>query len=343
MEGSIDLAIKMVHDAADAGAWGIKTQLLRPETIATSDAPKYWDDDLGTTNQREAFSRAGLIGYGEWGAVREAARSRHLAFVATPFDLEAVDALEAIDVDAYKIASGDLLYVPLLKRVVETGRPIFLSTGAAWLDEVDTIIELMLRWDPSVRYRLIVLACSLVYPTPLMDANIGRIGRLRELFAERGWSQIRVGYSDHTTGVGVSREAAAAGAILLEKHYTYRDADGPVADHSMAVDPDGLAEVVREANAGARIYGDELIVPSEAEERARAGARRACYLTRSVEAGEYVLADDVRYLRPSPYYALPPNVFDEMSDGGIYVSSKKAGDFLTVNDVFLSGSTIDHV
>lgn len=341
MEGSVARAIQMVHDAADAGAWGIKTQLLRPESIATSDAPKYWDDGLNTTTQRQAFTKAGLLGYDEWALVREAARERNLAFVATPFDLEAVDALEAIDVDAYKIASGDLLYLPLLERVLNTSRPIILSTGAAWLDEVETIVSWMLERDPSVRYRLVVLACSLVYPTPLSAANTGRIVRLRELIAECGWAPIKVGYSDHTTGVGAARDAAAAGAILLEKHYTYRNASGPVADHAMAVDPDGLRDVVQEVNLGALVYGDDFIIPTEAEERARHGARRGCYLKRNVEAGEYVLADDVEYLRPAPYYAMPPNIFVEMSDGGTYVNAKRAGDFLTVNDLHLAGGRLD--
>jgi sialic acid synthase SpsE len=316
MEGSVTRAIEMVCDAAIAGAWGIKTQLLRPETIATEYAPKYWDDDLGTKTQREAFSAAGLIDYDRWRPVRNAARAAGLAFVATPFDLDAVDALEEIDVDAYKVASGDLLFVPLLERIVDTGKPVLISTGAAWFDEVETIVERLLSRDPALAKRLVLLACSLVYPTAASQANVGRVVRLREMVAQSGWSPTLVGYSDHTTVPWTARDAASAGACLVEKHYTYAGASGPVADHGMAVDPDGLREVVSAAARGAAAFGDPSIVPTVAEERARVGARRAAYLRRDVSPGETVRVDDVDVLRPAPVGSLPLDLFYEAARSG---------------------------
>jgi len=333
MEGSVDRAVQMVHDAANAGAWGIKTQLLRPETIATASAPKYWDDNLGTTTQREAFSAAGLIDYDRWEPVRDAARLRHMAFVATPFDLDAVVALEAIDVDAYKIASGDLLYLPLLDAVCDTGRPVLLSTGAAWRDEIETVIEYLLARDPAIRYRLVVLGCSLVYPTPQRDANIGRVVSLKELIAERGWSPMRVGYSDHTTGTWTARDAASAGALLVEKHYTYRDAAGPVADHGMAVDPDDLRLVVNAARRGAAAYGDASLVPTDAEERARQGARRGMWLVHDVQAGDMMEPGDAVALRPCPEGAMPPDVWYTAGGSAVWRVSRSAGNIVGESDL----------
>jgi sialic acid synthase SpsE len=317
----------MVHDAADAGAWGIKTQLLRPETIAIPDAPKYWTDDHGTTNQRDAFRAAGLVDYDAWGPVRAVAASRGIAFVATPFDMDAIDALEKIDVDAYKVASGDLMWWDLIDRLVDTQRPLIISTGAAWQDEIESTVSHMIARDPSVRYRLILLACSLVYPTPDGDANVGRVVRLREVIAENGWSPIRVGYSDHTTSVATPRDAAAAGSVIVEKHYTFRGASGPVADHAMAVDPDGLRECVRAANVGARAYGDASLIPSDDEDAARRGARRGLYLTRPVVAGDLVHVDDVVALRPCPRGAVSPHMWRRLvAHGAQWRSSKMAGD-----------------
>lgn len=324
----------MVDDAADAGAWGIKTQLLRPDTIATADAPKYWDDDLPTSTQREAFRAAGLVDYERWAPVRARAADRGIAFVATPFDLEAVDVLERLDVDAYKIASGDLTWWRLLDAVVRTKRPILLSTGAAWQDEIENAVTRMLRVDPSVRYRLVLLACSLVYPTPVPDANVGRVVRLRELAVEQGWSCVKVGYSDHTTVPYTARDAAAAGAVLVEKHFTYRNASGPVADHGMAVDPDGLRSVVSAANRGAAMYGSDLLLPTEAEQRARHGARRAVYLTRNVSPGDLALDVDVVALRPCPSVALSPAEWTTSVEARhVWRVGRRAGEAVRPGDV----------
>lgn len=334
MEGDLDLALQMVDDAAASGAWGIKTQFLRPETIATPDAPKYWDDDLGTTTQREAFTAAGLIDYDRWGPVRQRAADNSVAFVATPFDLEAVAAMEALNVDAYKIASGDLTWSALADAIVDTGRPILLSTGAAWQDEIESAVDAMMRRDPSVRYRLVLLACSLVYPTPVTQANVGRVTRLRELIVERGWSCVKVGYSDHTTVPWTARDAAAAGAVLVEKHYTYAGASGPVADHGMAVDPAGLAQVVSAADRGAAMYGTDLLMPTHDEERARHGARRAMYLTRTVVPGEPVRDGDVVALRPCPSSAMSPVEYaGQVAAGAVWRVVRRAGEPVGMGDL----------
>lgn len=336
MEGSLGRALEMVADAAMAGAWGIKVQLLRPETIATPNAPKYWDDDLGSTTQREAFTMAGLIDYDRWGPIRNAARTCNMAFVATPFDLEAVDALERLSLDAYKVASGDLLWTPLLDAIVDTGRPLILSTGAAWEDEITDTMARLIRRDPTITHRMVILACDLVYPTPEGKQNLGRITRLYQLAAEYGWTGIHIGYSDHTLSPTTAYDAAVCGASILEKHYTYKGASGPVADHGMAVDPEGLARTVLEAQRGARTHGEARIVPSEAEERARHGARRAMYLVRPVATGEPARLDDAVALRPCPYDAMPPDVWYEVVPGGVtYRTDRAAGDMVRASDLSL--------
>ena len=335
MEGSVERAVQMTRDAAFAGAWGIKTQMLKPETIAIENAPKYWEDDLGTHSQREAFAAAGLIDFDKWRPVREAARESQIAFVSTPFDLDAVEHLEALDVDAYKIASGDLLWRDMLDTLIDTRRPLFISTGAAWADEIESTVEYALARDPSLRYRLVLLACSLVYPTPAHEANVGRVVRLRELVAERAWGSVKVGYSDHTESEHTALIAGAAGAVLVEKHYTFAGAQGAVADHGMAVDAEGLAKTVNHARRGAASYGDASLIPTEREERARQGARRALYLQRDVRAGDLVESGDVLPLRPCPPSALPLDVWHDSRRDTRWRSSRKRGDFVRMSDLDL--------
>ena len=115
MLASVPVAIDQAYRAAHAGAWGYKTQLLKPGAIASPDAPKYWTHGPGD-NQREAFTRAGLLDYGAWREVKWACDDFGIEFLATPFDLDALDALEEIGVNVYKIASGDITFRPLLEK-----------------------------------------------------------------------------------------------------------------------------------------------------------------------------------------------------------------------------------
>lgn len=284
-EGDVRLAIKMAEWAHQAGAWGIKFQLLQPETIAAPNAPKYWNDDFPTRNQREAFTLAGLVDYGAWREVKEACDSIGIVFFATPFDLAAVDALYDMGVQHYKVASGDLTFKTLIEACHATGGEVILSTGAAYKIEIIRALQ----WAPHAT----LLACTLSYPTPLAAAHLARIESLR-----RGWPGKRVGYSDHTSHNGTALAAAAMGADLLEVHYTHDKTSGDVPDHAMAVDPEGLADYVAHATTGALLRGSRDIAPCSHEDRARKGARRSAHAARDLKPGEVLGPDDYVWLRP---------------------------------------------
>lgn len=287
MEGSVERACRMALDAYDAGAWGFKVQLLRPETLVRPGAGKYWHDSLSTNDQFEAFTAAGLIDYGAWKAVKDFCDEIGIVFFATPFDLEAVDALEAMNVSCYKIASGDITYVQLLDAVAETGKPIFLSTGAALLSEVDTALTLIGERAPVVPF-----ACTLKYPTPDAEARLIRIRQLGHATL-----RLHVGYSDHTLGTHTALGAALMGATVLEKHYTYAGASGPVADHGMALDPGRLREYVQYAELGVKWRGTDRFT-DDVEFEARFGARRSCRAARDLPAGLVLTAADIAITRP---------------------------------------------
>lgn len=284
-QGSIDLAIKMSHWAHEAGAWAIKFQLLRPETIATEQASKYWADTLGTDTQREAFTRAGLVDYGAWREVKWACDDIGLVWFATPFDLHAVDVLEDLNVECYKVASGDITYRPLLERIAETGKPVFVSTGASSSGEIKDA----LNWLDGCPVTL--LACTLAYPTPSCAANLARIETLKRYGCP-------VGYSDHTTGTETATAAAAMGATVLEKHFTHDRTADDVPDHAMALDPPALAEYVQRAELGARLRGSGELGVDVSEEAAWVGARRSIVAARDLWPLQQIKAEDLAYLRP---------------------------------------------
>ena len=283
--GDVALAIHMAGAAKDAGAWGFKVQLLKPETIAAADAPKYWNDDYPSKNQREAFTLAGLVDYGAWREVKEACDEIGIVFFATPFDLEAVDALHQIGVTHFKVASGDLTYKALIETCHATGGQVILSTGAAYQIEITRA----LCWAPHAT----LLACTLSYPTPLAAAHLARIDSLHHAFPGTP-----VGYSDHTSHNGTALAAAALGASMIEVHYTHDKTAGDVPDHAMALDPEGLAAYVAHAQTGALLRGSRDLVPCSVEDRARHGARRSAHATRDLLAGETVGETDVVFLRP---------------------------------------------
>jgi N,N'-diacetyllegionaminate synthase len=292
---SVERAIEMARRAAAAGAWGIKFQLYKADSISVPDAPKYWSDPFGTSTQHEAFRLSDRVDYAAYGEVAEACRELGIVFFATPFDLAAVEALEDIGAAVYKIASADVTHRPLLEAVAATGKPILLSTGAANAAEVERAI----RWLDAGPERLVLLVCTLTYPTPDPDGHFARITSFRRVFAP-----YPVGVSDHTLGVAGAWLTAALGGVCIEKHYTIDRRLPDVPDHAMSVEPPELAEMVRACERAAVLLGDELIGVRESEEPARANARRSIVLERDVAAGTRLSAADLGFKRPGT--GIPP-------------------------------------
>lgn len=298
MDGDVGLAVDMVHAFADAGATGIKVQLLDPEQIATADARSYWKTGP-EVGQREAFTTAGLIPHDGWGRVVDACRERHVWFIGTPFDARALDALYDYGADAIKVASGDITFLPLLDRIQDrrVDQTVLVSTGAATTREIAEAYRRLSRIG-----HLVFLACTLSYPTPLGEARLGRIGWLSEAFGRT------VGYSDHTKETITGLLAVLAGAQWLEKHVTLRPYGPECPDNAMGLDPAEFRQYVLQARKAEKLLAGE---GTDLEAPARAGARRAARYAFTIPAGQTldgefrigsppVRVDPVEYLRPDP-------------------------------------------
>ena len=292
---SVERAIEMARRAAEAGAWAIKYQLYKADTISVPNSPKYWSDEIGTATQYEAFELSDHLDYGDYAQVADACREFGIVFFATPFDLPAIDALESMGTPIYKIASADITHRPLLEAVAATGKPMLLSTGAATADEIRSAIE----WTGLGPDRLGLLVCTLTYPTPDEDANFARIAEF-----EREFGPHPIGTSDHTLGVAGAWMTAALGGVCIEKHYTLDRGLGDVPDHAMSVEPAELAEMVAACDRAAALRGEATIGVRESEEPARANARRSIVLERDVEAGAELAPEDLGYKRPGT--GIPP-------------------------------------
>lgn len=313
--------VEAVDAFADAGAWGCKIQMIEPGLLAARDARPYWSTSRYAPTQVESFVLAGAVPHDGWGPVRERCADRGVAFVATPFDLGALDALADLDPDAVKIASGDITYRQLVVGAAERFGQIVLSTGASYDHEV----QAAMRWcRVAGKARVLPLACSLEYPTPWESAHLARIGSLAELV------RAPVGYSDHTVQTdpaaaeSVGAAVGAAGAALAEKHVAVYEAVGQVPDLDMAMDPDLIRYYVEGLALGAELRGSALLDPHPGEEAAREGARRSLVITGDLPAGHVLTDEDVVALRPCPPWALGPE-HAEMMVGGHLAEPVRAG------------------
>jgi N,N'-diacetyllegionaminate synthase len=318
---SVERAIEMARLASEAGAWAIKYQLYKADTISVPDSPKYWNDPFGTASQYEAFKLSDHLDYGDYAEVAAACRDFGIAFFATPFDIPAVAALEEMQAQLYKIASADITYRDLLREVASTDKPILLSTGAATADEIKQAIE----WMGLGPDRLVLLVCTLTYPTPDEDGHFARLETFRREFAP-----YMIGSSDHTLGTAGAWMTAALGGVCIEKHYTIDKSLPDVPDHAMSVVPDELAEMVAACDRAAVLRGSAAFGVRDSEQPARHQARRSIVIERDVPEGAALTADDLGYKRPGT--GLAPALADDVV-GRHAVRTLRRGTILSLEDL----------
>ena len=301
--GDLDLARRLVDEAAEGGADGVKFQTYKADKLASRNSPSYWDlDSEPTRSQFELFQRYDGFGIAEYEALADHARKRGVDFLSTPFDLDAVEALAPL-VQVFKIASADLTNVPLLEAVAAHGKPILLSTGAAHLSEVDEAVRRLVRHLPPEQLGL--LHCVLEYPTPFEDAHLATIEHLQRCFPDHP-----VGYSDHTRpdpAMLVLLRAWMLGAVVVEKHFTH-DKSLPGNDHYHAMDRDDLRRLRQGVALLERTEGEPRVRALPGEEAARRNARRSLVAARSLEKGHVLEARDLEVKRPA--FGLPPSALD---------------------------------
>lgn len=293
--GSLDHALAVMRAARLADADAVKLQTYTADTITIDhDGPEFcvkgglWDTRRLYDLYQEAHTPW------DWHpALFAKGKELGIPVFSTPFDDTAVDFLEKLDPPAYKIASFELVDLPLVRRIASTGRPTILSTGMATPEE---IAETVSAFREAGGAELVLLHCVSGYPTPAEQSNLRRIPQLVEEFG------CPVGLSDHTLGIEVAIAAVALGACLIEKHFTLRRADGGP-DSAFSLEPDELAALVRGVKSAHAALGTGAPARAEVEQGSLA-FRRSIYVVRDVAAGEPLTVDNVRIIRPG--FGLPP-------------------------------------
>ncbi len=294
---SLERALAIVDAAAAAGADAVKLQTYTADTMTLDvrgpgfvieDPDSLWSGRQLYELYKEAYTPW------EWHApIMERAKSHGLDCFSSPFDETAVDFLQSLGVPAFKIASFENTDLPLIRKVASTGKPMIISTGMASAGEIDEAVRTARQ---SGCQEMVLLKCTSTYPATPANTNIRTIPNMRETFG------CEIGLSDHTMGTGVAVGAVALGAVVIEKHFTLRRADGGV-DSAFSMEPEEFAALRLESERAWQALGQVTYGGTRAEDKSRA-FRRSLYVGRDIAAGTLLTRDNVRIVRPG--FGLPP-------------------------------------
>ncbi len=286
-----DEAVRLVHAAKDAGADAVKLQTLRPDTITLkSDLPYFrvgggtlWDGRTLYDLYQEAHMPW------EWQPkLMSLARELGLDLFSSPFDPTAVDFLEEMRVPAYKVASFEIVDLPLIERMARTGKPLIISTGMATLPEIREAVQAARAAGAN---QIALLKCNSGYPAPPEEMNLRTIPDMRKRF------RVPVGLSDHTLGIAAPIAAVALGACIIEKHFTLsRSVPGP--DSSFSLEPAEFRMMVEGVRTAEQALGRPEYRPTPAESKSRP-FRRSLFVVADVRKGEPFTQANVRSIRPA--------------------------------------------
>jgi N,N'-diacetyllegionaminate synthase len=315
--GSIELAKKLVEAAAEAGADYVKFQTFKASKLVSVQAQKA-DYQLKNTGKGEVSQLKMLekleLSSKDFEFLKKYCSKFKIKFLSTAFDLDSIDFLATLDLDVYKVPSGEITNVPYLKKVALKSKKVILSTGMSTLSDIEKSLEILL--DGGIkRENITVLHCNTEYPTPFRDVNLKAMLTIQEAF------KVHVGYSDHTPGIEIPVAAVALGATVIEKHFTLdKTMDGP--DHKASLEPAELKQMIFSIRHVEQALGNGIKEPSESEKKNIVIARKSIHLSKDLKKGDIVTEDSLIMLRPGD--GIPPNQMEAII-GKKTVRNLKAG------------------
>jgi len=299
--GDIKIAHQLIDEAHKAGCDCIKFQTFCTDSLVTKTAEKADYQKVNTANDESQYSMLKKLelSQGDFCDLKQHCDELGIDFLSTPFDIESVDLLEDLRVEKYKLSSGDITNMPLIKYVASKKKQIILSTGMCVMEEVREAVGWIEEEDNS---NIILLHCTSNYPTPCKDVNMKAMLMLKDSF------EYPIGYSDHTQGIIIPIMAVAMGAGLIEKHFTLdRNMDGP--DHKASLIPKELREMVDAIRNVEDAMGDGIKQPTVQELNTRKVARKSLVAAKNMPCGHILEPIDVAVKRPGTGIA-PKYLYD---------------------------------
>jgi sialic acid synthase SpsE len=290
-EGDMELAKRLINEAAHGGAHAIKFQTYKAETLTLKESPSYWDTGKEKTkNQFDLFKKYDKFLKKEYEHLKVECDKAGIEFLSTPFDVKSADFLNDL-MSVYKISSSDITNFPFIEHICKFGKPILLSTGASTVWEIQQAVELIEGFGNPI----CLLHCVLNYPTLDENANLGMI-----LDQKIKFPKAVPGYSDHTLPgtMEVLKLATLLGAVILEKHFTF-DKSLPGNDHYHAMDKDDLKYFFKDMDRVFVLIGDFKKKALPSEDAAIKNARRSLVASRKINSGEVIKSEHLTYKRPA--------------------------------------------
>lgn len=299
--GSIDRAKEIIHVAKEAGADCIKIQTYTADTLTLDCDNQYFHIDNGTWKGDTLYNLYKKA-YTPWEwqeELKKEADKIGIDFLSTPFDSTSVDFLESIGLEFYKIASFELVDIPLIKYVASKGKPIIMSTGMGTLGEIEEAVNTI---KSQGNFQVYLLKCSSSYPAISENMNLNTMVNMGQTFG------VPVGLSDHSMGDIGAITAVAMGASIIEKHFCLsRKIENP--DSSFSMEPDEFKKMVDNIRTVEMAKGTVKYGPSE-EEEYNVGFRKSIFVTKEIEVGEVFSKENIKVVRPG--YGLKPKYYDEV-------------------------------
>jgi len=289
-------AIELIKCAKDAGADAVKIQTYTPNTMTIDCNNDFFKIANGTVWQGKTLYDLYSEAYTPWewhSRLYQFANKMGLDFFSTPFDVTSVDFLEKNHVPAYKIASFEIVDIPLIRKIAQMGKPIILSTGMASVSEIDEAVQAIRNEGNN---KIALLKCTSAYPALPEEMNLKTIPHMSDLF------DLPVGISDHTLGIAIPVAAVALGACIVEKHFTLSRAD-PGPDSAFSLEPHEFKAMVVAIRETEKALGRVCYDVGE-HEMANRVFRRSLFVVKDMKVGEIFSPENVQSIRPG--YGLPP-------------------------------------
>ncbi|HJD94820.1 MAG TPA: N-acetylneuraminate synthase [Bacteroides togonis] len=291
--GSLDIAKRLVDEAADAGVDIVKFQTFKAEKLVSKSAKQaeYQQRNMGKTDDSQysmlkklelsPLQHEELIDY---------CREKGIRFFSTAFDMDSIEYLHSLNLGLWKIPSGEITNYPYLRKIAQYGEPVILSTGMCELSDIEAAIQILLSHGLQ-KNQITVLHCNTEYPTPMKDVNLKAMLEIAEKFG------VAVGYSDHTEGIEVPIAAVALGATVIEKHFTLdKNMEGP--DHKASLEPQDLRAMVKAIRNIEQALGSGHKVISASERKNIEVARKSIVAACPIRKGDLLTDENLTVMRP---------------------------------------------
>ena len=312
--GNYDLAVKMIHEAKRAGADYVKFQTAVPELVISTFAPKaeYQKETTGADESQLDMCRAIHLPLTDYVKLAAICKEEGIGFMSTPFDLVSIDVLEELDMDYWKIPSGEITNLPYLRKIASKHRPVIMSTGMCEMQEIADALA-VLEVGGLTRDQITLLHCNTQYPTPFADVNLAAMHTIAATFGTK------VGYSDHTRGIEVPIAAVAMGAKVIEKHFTLDcNMEGP--DHKASLEPHQLKVMVDAIRNVEEAIGSAEKHATASETPNKEVARKSIVAARAIAKGEVLTEENITVKRPGN--GISPMLWDSV------IGTKAKRDFI---------------